>query len=123
MPTRVVVVHDEPVFASSLTEVLTEAGYAVTAFANPRHALEAMRAAGRIVGIDLLITRYRFGTPQPIGPSLVRLAKAAHPEMAVIFVAQPEFRENANGMGEFIAAPASVEDVMSVVARLVPQQD
>ena len=49
MPVRIVVVHDEPEFARPLTEALTDAGFEVTAFANPMHAFQALEAAESIV--------------------------------------------------------------------------
>jgi DNA-binding response OmpR family regulator len=119
MPTRVVVVHDDPEFANPLAASLTKAGYEVTAFLDPSHALEAIEAAVSIADVDMLITRYLFGTPQPLGPSLARLARTAHPAMAVIFVARPEFKEDAKGLGEFIAAPAEIDDVVWAAVSLV----
>ena len=117
MPVRIVVVHDEPEFARPLTEALTDAGFEVTAFANPMHAFQALEAAESIVNVDMLITRFRFGTPQPLGPSLARVARVMHPHMSVIFVAQPQFRTAAKDTGEFIPAPAEIEDVVAAVAR------
>ncbi len=80
-------------------------------------------AAEGIVGVDLLITRFRFGTPQPVGPSLARLARTRHRDLKVLFVARPEFQDAAVGSGEFVPAPARIEDVMLAVARLVTPQE
>jgi transposase len=80
MPVRIVVVHDEPEFARPLTEALSIAGYEVTAFANPMSALQALEAAESVVSVDALITRFRFGTPQPcILPLLVETIPARLP--------------------------------------------
>jgi DNA-binding NtrC family response regulator len=113
------VAHDEPVFAAALAESLATAGYEVTVFRNPKNALFAMEAAENVVAIDVLITRFRFGSPRIIGLSLARAAKVTHPGIAVLFIAQPEFRDAAMFEGKFIAAPAKVEDVVKLVAVLV----
>src|SRR4051812_1363161 len=99
MPVRVVVVHDDPEFARPVTEALTAAGYEVTAFANPMSALQALQAAESVVNVDVLITGCRFGTTQPLGPSLARVTRAMHPNMSVIVVAQPSFRAYAEEVG------------------------
>jgi CheY-like chemotaxis protein len=121
MPVRIVVVHDKPEFVRPLSKALIGAGYEVTAFANPMSALQTLEAAESIVSVDVLITRFCFGTPQPLGPSLARVTQAMHPEMSVIFVAESRFRASVKDLGEFISSQAEIEDVVAIVARRTSQ--
>jgi hypothetical protein len=57
------------------------------------------------------------GKTVALGPSLARVTQAMHPDMSIIFVAQSQFRASALDMGEFISAPAEIEDVVAAVAR------
>jgi ActR/RegA family two-component response regulator len=112
MPARVVVVHDDTMFADALAEKLAPD---VAWFADPIKALAALRAARTIM---FLITRVQFKNQQPPGLSLARLTRAARPDVRVIFTGRPEHVAYARGLGEFIREPADAAHVAMIVEWL-----
>jgi DNA-binding NtrC family response regulator len=116
MPARIVIIHDEQDFADSLTVALRLAGHDVATFTDPTAGLDALDEARHV---ELLITRAYFPPGQPNGVSLARMARYKRPGIRVVFAALPEFAEYTDGLGEFVALPASVPDVMHVALRLL----
>lgn len=116
MPARIVIVHDEPDFADSLTAALKSAGHDVAMFTDPTAGLDALDDARRV---ELLITRVTFPPGKPNGVSLARMARYKRPSIRVLFAALPEFAEHTEGLGEFMPMPVSVPDVMQAVIRLL----
>jgi CheY-like chemotaxis protein len=72
MPARIVIVHDEPDFADSLTTALRSAGHDVATFMDPQVGWNALDKAHRV---ELLITRVAFPPGKPNGVSLARMAR------------------------------------------------
>src|ERR1700727_681510 len=100
MPARFVVVHDDAGFTSAL---MRRFGSDVVWFDDPSRALEALESAH---SIRFLITRVQFADGQPLGLSLARLAKAARPDIRVVFTGSHQHREYTVGLGEFVPEPA-----------------
>ena len=118
MPARFVVVHDDPVFTDALVEKL---GKDVAWFTDPVRALSALESARTV---EFLITRLQFTDAQPVGLSLARLARAARPEVRVVFTGQTRHRDYARGLGEFIAEPVNATHVGMVIEWLSsPKQE
>jgi hypothetical protein len=115
MPARYVVVHDDPEFTDAVVEKL---GKDVAWFTDPVRALTALEGARTVA---FLITRMQFADNQPVGLSLARLARAARPDVRVVFTGRPEHREYARGLGEFIAEPVNARHVGMVIEWLTPQ--
>jgi CheY-like chemotaxis protein len=105
MPARIVVVHDDPEFTDGLVEIL---GPDVVWFTDPVRALIALESARTVA---FLITRLQFTDSQPVGLSLARLAKAARPDVRVMFIGAPRYRDDVRELGEFIAEPVSAAHV------------
>jgi DNA-binding NtrC family response regulator len=116
MSARVVVVHDDTEFCISLTVALRVAGYEVAAYPHPLAALAALNSARPI---ELVLTRVRFPSGKGDGVSLALSARYRRTDIKVLFLALPAFAEYVTGLGEFIAAPAEIEDVIGAVRRLV----
>jgi DNA-binding NtrC family response regulator len=116
MPARIVIVHDEPDFADSLTAALRLAGYEVATFINPTDGWNALDEARRV---ELLITRVKFPPGNPNGISLARMARYKRPAIRIIFAALPEFAEHTKGLGEFMPMPVNVPDVTLAAIRLL----
>ena len=117
MPARVVVVHDDPMFADPLAALLG-AGQDVALFTDPMAALDALDTARTI---EVLVTRVRFAPGQPNGIVLARMARIKRPGIRVLFVARPEFAGHTAGLGTFMAQPVSVADVAETVSRLLAE--
>src|ERR1700729_3702285 len=109
MPARFVVVHDDPEFTDALVEKL---GKDVAWFTDPVKALIALESASTV---EFLITRLQFTDSQPVGLSLARLARAARPDVRVVFTGLPRHRRFARGLGEFIPEPVEAAHVGMVV--------
>jgi DNA-binding NtrC family response regulator len=116
MPARVVVVHDEPDFIDRVVGALRRADLDVAAMADPLAALDALEASDRI---EVLVTRVQFGPGKPNGVTLARMARTKRPGIRILFTARAEFEEYADGLGEFMAAPINVPDVVAAVERLL----
>ena len=93
MPARIVVVHDDQEFAAILSIAL---GADVAWFADPMKGHAALEAAEKI---GFLVTLLQFDNDQPIGLPLARLARAARPEVRVIFTESQRHREFTRGLG------------------------
>jgi DNA-binding NtrC family response regulator len=116
MSARVVVVHDDPDFCISIAVALKAAGYEVTAYPDPLAALDDVYSARPI---ELVLTRVRFPSCKGNGVTIALSAQHRRPDIKILFVALPAFAEYVTGLGEFIAAPAEIEDVIGAVRRLV----
>src|SRR3954447_414213 len=114
MPARFVIVHDDAEFTDALVEKL---GKNVARFTDPVRALTALGSARTIA---YLVTRLQFTDTQPVGLSLARLARAARPNVRVVFTGLPQYRDFAQDLGEFIAEPVSAADVGMVIELLSP---
>jgi ActR/RegA family two-component response regulator len=112
MPARCVVVHDDLKFTDALVAKL---GKDVAWFTDPVKALTALGSARTVT---YLITRLQFADAQPVGLSLARLARAARPDVRVVFTGLPQFRDCARGLGEFIAEPVNAIHVGMVIEWL-----
>jgi hypothetical protein len=118
MPARIVVVHDDPEFNAALVEKL---GKDVAWFTDPVKALTALESARTVA---FLITRLQFTDSQPVGLSLARLARAARPDVRVVFTGRPQHRDYARGLGEFLAEPVNATHVGMVIEWLsLPQPE
>jgi DNA-binding NtrC family response regulator len=116
MPARIVVAHDDPEFLESTVQALRDAGHDVASFADCISTINAFEGAQRS---ELLITRMIFGPGQQNGVSLARMARMKRPKIKVLFVALPEMEVHAEGLGEFMAAPAAVADVVAKVGEML----
>ena len=122
MPARIVMVHDEPEFLGPAVVALKAAGHDVAMFEDPMAALTVLEGRHNV---ELLITRIAFSPGKPNGVALALMAKhmrpSKRPEMKILFVARPEYREHAAGVGEFLDAPVSIPDLVAAVDALMPQ--
>jgi DNA-binding NtrC family response regulator len=118
MPARVVVVHDDPEFIKRTVTALVVAGHDVRAFSDTISATEALRTPQRI---EVLITRIIFGTGQPHGVALARMARVKRPGVKVLFVARPEFLAHTEGIGEFLPIWTATTDIVAAVARMLAE--
>ena len=114
MPARIVVVHDDPQFIELSMTALLGAGHDIKAFSSSLEAIDALEAPERV---ELLVTRMIFPQGQPNGQSLGRMARLKRPGVKVLFVARPENRENADGIGEFLAIPITGPELVEAVKR------
>jgi DNA-binding NtrC family response regulator len=118
MPGLVVVVHSNEGFAQEAARALRHAGYQVAAFSDPMQALDALDSSETV---DLLITRVNYPSGRPNGVALALMARNRRPQIRVVFTARADMRRHAEGIGEFLAVPVAVADLVAVVARLLPQ--
>jgi len=112
VPASIVLVHDDTDFADALIDRFSPG---IRWFTDPVQALTALEMARTVT---FLITRVQFGNRQPVGLSLARLARAARPEVRVVFTGRPEHRLHPVGLGEFIPEPGRPEHVAMVVEWL-----
>jgi hypothetical protein len=50
------------------------------------------------------------------------MARRCNPKIKVLFIAPPEFKDDAAGLGTFLAMPASIPAILDAVDRLVRDQ-
>lgn len=117
MPARVVLVHDDPEFVEQAAAAIENAGFSVATFTDQAAAVTALE---RMRLIDLLITRLRYGPGKPHGINLAQMARKRRPGLKVLFIALPEFAEQAAELGEFMPLPVAVPDLVDAVHRLLP---
>jgi DNA-binding NtrC family response regulator len=119
VPARVVIAHDEPSLLEPLAASLRGMGHEVATFRDSMRAWDALNGASRV---DILITRVQFGPGQPHGIALAHSARARCPGLRVLFVAQPQFAGDAEGLGLFLALPVSVPEVAEAVGRMLANE-
>jgi DNA-binding NtrC family response regulator len=117
MPAQIVLVHDVRKFANEAAMALRDAGYQVAVFNDPMQALDALDVAATV---ELLITRVNFAEGKPNGVSLALMARNQRPEVKVIFTARAEARPHTEGIGELVAAPIRIPELVAAVKRLLP---
>jgi DNA-binding response OmpR family regulator len=116
MPAQIVLVHDDAVFAEQARRALTEEGYDVMVFPDPLAALDALETAEHL---ELLITRVGFPAGRSNGAALALMARQKRRRVKVLSVCRPEFRGDVEDLGEVLAAPASVAEVVAAARRLL----
>lgn len=115
MPPQILIAHDEAAFLNTAASALREVGYGdIAAFSDATAALFAITRK-----VELLITRVAFPSGMQAGLALALMARRARPDIKIVFAARPEFRDSAHGLGEFLALPVSVADLVATVQRLM----
>ena len=116
MPARIILVHDYQALVGELSAALEAAGYSVAPFLDPMRALDVISSASTA---EILITKVDFGPGKPNGVALALMARYRRPGIRIIFPAKPEMREYTAHLGDFLALPVRVPDVMDAVNRLL----
>jgi hypothetical protein len=117
MPARVVVVLDgADGLAQRTVETLLADGIDALALPSFMVALDALEASQRI---ELLVTCPEFVAGPPNGIALARMARLKRPGVKILFIGSLEFAHLADGLGEFLPTPTSVDDVTGVVTRML----
>jgi DNA-binding NtrC family response regulator len=120
MPARIVVVQDDVAFLAAIEAALRAEGHDVAGFSSSLLAWDAVGAGNRV---EVVVTRIRFPPRQPHGVALSRQARSHCPAVRALFVALPELRIHAEGLGTFLALPASPADIVAAVSRLLAITD
>jgi EAL domain-containing protein (putative c-di-GMP-specific phosphodiesterase class I)/ActR/RegA family two-component response regulator len=115
---RLLVVDDEPSLRELMTELLTEAGYRVTACANGRAALEALQRETH----DAILTDIRM--PDMDGLSLLRAVREKDLDLPVVLFTGGPSVETATeavewGALQYLAKPVPAERLLEVAGRAV----
>jgi CheY-like chemotaxis protein len=116
MAAKIVIVHDNPDFRDSAEAVLLAAGHEVWSYST---ALAALVAINGLPPINLLITCVRFPPGESNGVALARSARLKHRDIKILFVTAPEFQMEAEELGTFLAAPASISDLLQAVQKVL----
>ena len=117
-PMRVLVVDDEEIIRTLLTEILTGEGYEVVTASGGREAMDLLAQEG----FDAVITDMLM--PDVHGSEVVRAAKRIDPMYPVVaMTGYPSDQTAADlqslGVSDYIAKPFSVDLIITTVARLV----
>ena len=120
---RILVVDDEPSLISLWTTMLRNLGYRVTAYTDPREALDGFRAASH--AFDLVITDQTM--PQVTGEVLIGEFLRLRPDLPIILCTGfsytiTEDKAKALGVRAFLMKPISRRDLCLTVQRLLAQR-
>ncbi len=121
-PRPVMVVDDDPSVRDVLVTVLTDAGYDVTAFGNPREAIqEFSQREFHLIIADIVM-------PEIDGITLLRRVKLLNPETPVIIItAYPGLDKSIQalhyGAFDFIIKPFRIEEVLNRVKKAIEYHD
>ncbi|MGA3004908.1 MAG: hypothetical protein ABSE20_24635 [Acetobacteraceae bacterium] len=116
MPAQIVLVHDDEAFTDLASRALMESGYEVMVFPDPLVALNALETAERV---ELLITRVAFPAGRSNGAALALMARRKRPGVKVLLVCRPAFGKEVEDLGEVLATPVTVSEVVAAAARLL----
>jgi CheY-like chemotaxis protein len=118
---RVLLVEDEPLLREMMAEVLTDAGYEVTATCTGDEAA-ILIADGQ--GVDVLLTDVSM-PGQIDGLGLAALAREVRPGLPVVLISgRPENEVAANRLGgpmAFLSKPYRLEALLDAVGRVMGQ--
>lgn len=109
MPARVIVVLDEPGFATTAAAEINAAGYDAVALPDSMAGVEALKDAHRI---ELLITCPDFAEGKPNGISLALMARARRPGLKVLFIGDPGMERFTAGVGTLMVPPATTQELV-----------
>jgi DNA-binding response OmpR family regulator len=115
MPAPVLVAHDDKATRELAVAALIAAGLAAVGFHDPMVALDAVEDDSRV---RVLVTRVDFGAGKLNGVALARMLKLKRPDVKILFLALPENRKHAEGMGEFLPMPLVLR--LRVATRRMP---
>jgi DNA-binding NtrC family response regulator len=116
MPAQVVAVHDDAEFLQRLLAALRDAGLSVAGFTNSTAALDILDDPQRA---EALVTRIDFAPGKPDGIALARMLRLRRPGTRILFIAKPEFKALAQGLGELIEEPAGEREILDHLKRLL----
>lgn len=109
----VLVVDDEPVIRSLVTEVLQGEGHLVFSADCGAQALSLFRSHSEI---DLLVSD--IAMPEMDGPSLARRLRAERPGLPVLLMSGSCQNGQVNNRFEFLSKPFSITELLTRVRRL-----
>lgn len=115
------IVDDEPLVRSSLSELLTLSGYTVSTAGNGKEALELLRD----YTADIIITDIKM--PEMDGIQLLNQVKKRHPEVPVILITGYGSIDSAveamkQGAYDYITKPIVDSEIKIVIERLMQQR-
>jgi CheY-like chemotaxis protein len=116
VPAHIAVVHDDPEFLDRIAAALSGAGDDIRTYST---ALAALIALDQPRPIDVLITRMRFPPGESNGLSLALIARRQNPNIKILFIAAPEFEEDAADLGTFLPTPVAIPDIINAVDGLL----
>jgi CheY-like chemotaxis protein len=110
----ILVVDDDPRILAGTSRLLTEAGYQVIAAVN---GIAALRILGSEPAIDLLVTDVMMLGMN--GPELAHAAKAARPNLAILFVSGDigDIPQSAFEGHELLTKPFTATALIAAVER------
>lgn len=116
MNPRILVVEDEFLIRMSLSEALTDAGFAVLEAETAELALSLLDSKPPV---DLLITDIQM-PGQMDGTALARVARARHPYLPIVYMTGcPSKGVCDTGLDVFIHKPYAIDDVCQIARRLI----
>jgi DNA-binding NtrC family response regulator len=118
---HILIVDDEPLVRSSLSELLTLSGYTVSTAGNGKEALELLRD----YTADIIITDIKM--PEMDGIQLLNQVKKRHPEVPVILITGYGSIDSAveamkQGAYDYITKPIVDSEIKIVIERLMQQR-
>jgi len=118
---HILIVDDEPLVRSSLSELLTISGFTVSTVSNGKEALEILKS----YTADIVITDMKM--PEMDGIQLLKKIKSSHPETPVILISGYGSIENAveamkEGAYDYITKPIVDSEIKIVIDRLMKQR-
>jgi DNA-binding NtrC family response regulator len=114
MPALVLVAHDDTATRELAVAALNAAGVTAVGFHDPMAALDAIEEEDCLVRV--LVTRVDFGAGRLNGVALTRMVKSKRPGVQILFLALPENRKHAEGIGEFLPMPLDPYLLVDAVA-------
>jgi two-component system cell cycle sensor histidine kinase/response regulator CckA len=109
----VLVVDDEPVIRSLVTEVLQGEGHSVYSAGCGTQALSLFQSHGEI---DLLISDVTM--PEMDGPALAKRLRAERPGLPVLLMSGSTQSGQVSSRFEFLSKPFSITELLTRVRRL-----
>ena len=112
MPTRIVVVLNDPGLADATVSALVADGHNALAIHDSMAALDLLEQAK---DIGLLVTSPYFGERKPTGAALALMTRLRRPDLRVIFATNPQLAPLLEDIGRVIVEPISASQIVDAV--------
>jgi hypothetical protein len=119
MPAHIVLVFEEAGFADRGAAALVRLGHVPVAVADPLAALNLLEDGERVA---LLVSGEQFGAGKLHGVALARMARNRSPAPQVLVVGSPDLARYVDGLGAFMAAPVTEQQVAEKAITLLARE-
>jgi len=109
---KVVIIHNDPTIVRDLPPALQARAHQITLFSHPIDGWDYLKARP---DDDVLVTAADFGPGSVNGLALAHVARARKSPPLILFVAPPQWRSEAKGLGELLELGTPIPEIVKLL--------